>query len=617
MRLVLTTLIVSILFVQSCETEEETPTLTFGDIEGVVQNEFGQPIEGAIIKVESLTTKSQLNGSYLFKKLPIREHQVSASKDNYLTKIKSITPTENSVTKLDFTLGAGEPYLEISDSVINSSPAATAFVITVSTNSAWEIAPAAPWLSLSAQKGEGNSTVKITLDNNVGIADRNNTITFTSGSLKKTLTVNQSAKIKLVEYKGIIGNGELSITDSVYLLFNKPVKVSSIYSNFQNCLTEIKYKMIKGNTGVMFTYSCAKLGGTYPFTIAVTDAGGNSFREEIQVSFFKSELKIEGYMTGYLFLNNDTELLISAFYPSRLIRYSIEKQSIIKTYDLSKHVAPISMTYNPYNAKVYIIGSNPNATYRGTYTDRPDIFVLDLQTEEIISMIVPADYSHHSGDPANIPRSLAFTKSGLGIILLRAVNSSGTYWKIIDSSKDNDIYNYPDHTLSEADFNSVHLNYDETKIFLTQPNGSCDYGIFDSNSEAMSILRPTSVTRGLFITPCKKSDRMYVGQLYDQFIMDINGNLSMISYKDNRQNGSADFSYRPNEDKFIYFCESNFLQVFDYGQAKTLMWCDLIYELNQFRSTIDGRYGVAYKKNNDRSSSLYVFDTDDFHRHIE
>lgn len=609
-------LIFILIIVISCKKEKDDAG--FGRLIGYVKDEAGQPINGALVKVESLSKSTNYLGEYYFGNLEAKEYSVSVSKDTYLTKVEKITITRDELKTFDFTLTAGEPYLNISETVVKINSGAGNFIVDLTSNSGWTIQNSSSWLVCSITAGNGSDKISISYTENKDEIERKDTIQFQSGQINRTLLVIQSVGLKLIHSEGIIGNGERDISDSVYVLFNKPIQVKSIESLWENCSTNIQYTLTDNNCGIKFTYSCAKLGGNYPFKISVSDESGSLFTRKIDVPFYKSRRKIEGLMTDYLFLNDDKEILISIFYPNKLIRYSIENDSVIQTYDLSNHIAPMRIFHNPYDSKIYIVGSYPKINYDWPSTNRPDIFTLDMQTGEIVKVItVIPDEEDHPDDPTNIPVRMGFTKNGHGVIILRANGGSGLRWKLIDCADNYRIYKYP-HQINNADFfDHIHMNFDQTKLIITQrETGSCDYGIFDGNTQTVSILRPGSVTRSVFIKPNRKNEKVYFGQLYDQFIMDLNGNMSEISYLDNKNDGSVDFSYKENEDNIIYFCDWSYFRLMDYNNGTTPMWCDMLYGLRDFRSTLDGKYAIAYFQASD-TSNVYVIKTDSFYRHLE
>ncbi len=595
----------------SCKKDAVT---IVGELEGTVQNEFGQPIEGVLIKVETYSAKSDVMGKYSINKIPVQEYSVSASKEFFLTKVQRINISQNKTARLDFSLIAGVVYLNLSDSILDFDEKGGVFDIKVTSNAGWMImGNSSTWLTTDVSSGEGNGHVGIRVAMSQEDSVRNVTVQFVSGSAKKTLSISQLAPVKILKCKGIIGNGANNTKDSAYILFNKAVTVT----NFANIPTDKGY-------GIKFSMSGIKLGNEYPCGIAGTDNEGRNFNISAKVPFYRSKLKLDGIITDYLLINNDKEILISAYLPCRVIRYSIESNSIIQTYDFSQSLTPFKMAYNPYNSKVYIIGCPPNAIFGHAGVNLPDIYTLDLQTGEIIKAITfHPDAEDHPQAPAIIPFNLGFTKNGTGIVLLKAMESSSLRWKFVNTANKDSIYTYPyyDASLDKYTifFDQIYPNFDGSKLFLGQPWGYGDYGLFDQTTGRISFVSadPGTGTRNVYITPYRKSDKFFAGQLYLQFISDLAGNKSMLSYIEHP--GSADFSYRENEEDVVYVMDSYYFYYMDYKNGTTPMWCEFAdgMALNKFISTTDGKYAIGLTYNPEFSSNLLIFDTQSFSRYIK
>ena len=82
-------LVLLIVCMVSCEKENKEGQ-RLGKLEGIIRNEFGQPIEGALIEMDKLSTKSNSIGRYLFDKLPVKEYSVSVSKGSFITNIQKV-----------------------------------------------------------------------------------------------------------------------------------------------------------------------------------------------------------------------------------------------------------------------------------------------------------------------------------------------------------------------------------------------------------------------------------------------------------------------------------------------------------------------------------------------
>lgn len=612
----------------SCN-EDEKEISRSGSLKVYVSNEFGQSIEEVTVVVGS-HSRTTVSGEVYFPNLPIGEHELSLSKSSYVPISRPIEIREKKTTEIEIHLVAGQAFINISEPHINISHVNGSVTVDIQSNSSWGIDNNSSWLESSISKGEGNATVNISYLKNKGDTIRKDSIYFISDTVKRKLIIEQSFPLRIMKIEGILGNQELDIKDSVFILFNKPVDVESIQSNWEYCHSAINYSQENDQKGIKFTYACAELGGEYPFSIRIKQDGGVPIVENIEVPFYESKLDIEGFISDIILIEEDKEVLIATLTPSRIIRYSIERDTIIQTYDFSTTLAPLKIVYNAYSDLVYVMGDSDPYAFSPTVSPctSPKVYSLNYKTGNInLAFQAYGDEFDHPSHPVNVPYDIGFTHTGLGVVLLRSNGTSAIRWKIIDSSNNDSIYNYPDYNETNITrltyFNSVHTNFDASKLYITQAYGGVDYGIYDGQDGSMSIIQPSSTTRGDQITAHKKEEKLYVRQLYDQFVMDLEGNLSGISYLDSRHDGKADFSYRQNEDNIIYICEAqsftgypNRFLMLDYNATSTLMSSSVIEGLQEFSSTIDGKYGVAYKLNSDVSSSFYKFKTDMFYSHV-
>jgi hypothetical protein len=604
-------LVIILTFSISCEKRNDLDG-RYGVLTGVIVNEFGQPIEGALIEIDSETRKTDHKGLYTFKELPVSDYRVTAFKDGFIAKIKDIKIIENKINNLDFKLESGKSFLEISDSAFNITSVKKNIKIQISSNSGWKLNETPEWIQILSGSGEGNGEISIVCIENTGDIIRTDTIIISSGAISRRLIINQDFPVKLIINEGIIGNGELGIHDSVYLLFNKPIQIKHIKSNWEFCVSDIKYKQVDNDRGVMFSFSCADLGGTYPFTIEVQDNSGQILIKDFEVQYFTDRIKIEGQITCYKFIDYENRGWISTRIPNRLIEIALDSFKITRIIDLDFN--PWSFVINPYNNLLYILSGYPYENIRDNriyaYNQQSGLLEKSISFEPEVGEYPPY---------ANIyPYSIGFTKSGYGVVLLEG---GGGDWKIIDSSNDDTTYLHNDNGSGPYEymyFNKVHMNYDYSKLLLTERYGSCNIVILDELTHEFENLRPGSLTRGVFITPNRKNNKIYVGQIYDQFIIDLDGTLSKISYLDNRFDGSADFNYNSGEEGLVYFCDKDYIRLLDYNNSSTLMWCDAIYSLRELTASLDGNYTYAYKYIFDSPDSyFYRFDAGIFYRYLK
>ncbi len=302
-----------------------------------------------------------------------------------------------------------------------------------------------------------------------------------------------------------------------------------------------------------------------------------------------------------------------AFKSPRMLYYiSLDSLEIKRSISLS--VKPRKITVNPYNQFLYVLAGDLNA-----YELDNNIYVIDQYTGALVKKItVLPEPGGHPSYPTIYPYDIGFTTTGYGVILLQQDGSSGVDWRIIDSSLGDTIYFHEDHDneLHYYNFARVHLNFDQTKILLTALYGGCDIVILDGYTHESFDLWPGSLTRGVFITPDRMRNRVYFGQMYDQFIMDFEGNMSQISYIDNKNEGSADFTYLPGKENIIYFLDNDYLQILDYDNSITLMYCSAWYGMRGFTTSLDGVNAYACKTYNG-TSWLWRFRTEDLWREAE
>jgi hypothetical protein len=595
----------------SCNENDIAPPIV-GNLEGIILNDFGQPVEDATITVPQSVTTSDYSGKYSFKNLPVSILEVSVSKEFFITKIQKVLIVENETSKLDFTLIAGISYLNISDSVETVSSYAGSQEILIESNADWSVRSSSLSVISSTPSGKGNGRVMITWTANNEIIDKSDTIEFISGTIIKHFILKRVAPITLVNSEGILGNIIKGYSDSIYVLFNKPIEVLSIAANNSNCISPIKYEQVDNQCGIKFTYDCAKLGGVYSFTVSVKDLYGFTKKETFEIPFYKSKLHFDGYLSNYLLINNEKEILIATYCPSRILRYSIEKDSVTQIYDLTELITPYRIAYNPYNSKVYISGGTPGISNWWFAPDLPFYYTLDIRTGEIVrSAIIQAKVNYHPTYIEDKPILFAFTKTGYGIVHF------GNHWEIMDCTNNDSlyIYQYGNYDLNETTLLwNMYPNRDSTKLWMTRQDDVCNYVIFDGTTQRVFYQQSPQNTRSAFLTPSRTNDNVFVGQLYAQFIMDSSGNMiGEMSYNGGGYLGGADFAYRGDNENLIYSISEDYLELLDYSKAETLVRFEKLYGIIGLTTTLDGNYLISCKGSGENSAYIYIFETKYFY----
>ena len=277
-------LITSCFVLNSCEKE----VIETGYLVGIVTNELGQPIDGATIEIETLSTKTNSNGEYNFDKLEANEYIIIVTKENYIKKTANTKINKNQVTKQNFTLTSENSFLDISDTLKYLSPLSGVFELNIFSNSEWKILKKSNWLSFSPETGVGNKLVRFSYQANDSLQYRIDTLQIISNSIIKTLIVKQNVGIHILRYKGILDEDPDLGRDSVYIVFNKPIIVERIVSNSTFCFGVINYVHRPNDCVFKFLDGCGHILKYHSFTISVRDEDGNKYSNQIDVPFFMS-----------------------------------------------------------------------------------------------------------------------------------------------------------------------------------------------------------------------------------------------------------------------------------------------------------------------------------------
>ena len=235
MRIILLLLTI-ILFISCKDNIDNDKNLKYGNLEGTIKNNYGQPMKDVNVEVGEKFIKTNYSGSYSFTKILVGDYKVSVTKDFYLNKYQDVSIKSDETVVLDFVMNPGNNYLNISDSLVILYAYSGGFTIHISSNADWQIIHSSNWVDNKIKQGGGDASISFGYPENKSNNEQIDTIQFISGLIKKQLIVRQHTPLKLIKASGIIGNEELSLSDSFKLEFNKPVIVSfALWWNRQGC----------------------------------------------------------------------------------------------------------------------------------------------------------------------------------------------------------------------------------------------------------------------------------------------------------------------------------------------------------------------------------------------
>ncbi|NVO19776.1 MAG: carboxypeptidase regulatory-like domain-containing protein [Bacteroidetes bacterium] len=590
-------LLLSILY----HCKKDTTPLPPGSLKGKITNENGHGIERATVQIGDASLLTNDDGTFTFSKVNPGEYIANVSKSNYLPTIQKVQVRSNEVSTLNLTLKSGDPLLGVSANDFDFSALGESLVLSIVSNSDWMIEHCrSSWYYCTDSVGSGNATFSVICSKNESRVSRKDSIIIRSGSLSRKIIIRQYSGLVIESITGIIGNGELDMKDSVLVRFNKAITLVSINNNDNICQPDINYSLQNFGKALEFTYGCARLGMQYPLTLKLKDEKGLEFSMDIVANFYDHKLDFPGSLSNSILSPDEKSIWLVTRNPNKLFHISADSLEIISSTDLP--YPPNMITYNSYNNLLYISSSDPSNYYYDNH-----LYVHSTLNGELIKSIKIKD-NPPDVVISNCPYSLCFASNGLGVLILTS-KYAGHDWCMINSALEDSIYYHPHHA-SGDDYGQVYLAYDHNRILMQQQYASRIIGILDATTQAYTTFEPFTSTSLIFLAPSKVNADVFFGQIYDQCIMGLDDQShSRVSYLDCRFEGSADFAYRIGHEKHVFYCDEDFLQLLDYDNATTLMWCDNVYNIRDFRVTVDGKSAYGYTW-----TSLFKFNTDTFYR---
>jgi hypothetical protein len=570
----------------NCGKKDVPPPKT-GSVKGRALDEYNKLLTGVILNIQGNGVNSSTtspDGNYEFNTIKVGSYNLSVKKDGYIESSATISIIADVTLDKDFILKAGTAYLNLlSDSIITMRASGGTFVIKVGSNTNWTINNTNAWIVPATQNSSGDESVEVTIRTTPFDTLRQATFSIQAGSLIRNIVVKQLPKISLTKAFALPGNLVKGITDSIALLFNQPVTIKNIIPGNTFCQSSINYTYW-GDNKITFSYACGALGGDYPFTVTASNSYGDQFIQTITIGFYENAIHLTGTIQSYFVNDADNSYWIITDNPNVLYKIDMTSFQILQTYPLS--TTPVMFTINPYNNKIYL-----------AYAGIPKLYIMSQNgtTDNVIDIIHDTTRTQYEfGGPRIYPVKLAFAGNGKGLIWLSDSHPySYTGFWFIDAANDHRIW-YESLPGEQVNYLDAKVNYNKTKLILTYMNDDPTIGTFDAEQMKFSSYRPTQRTRGVFISPSRKNGNVYSGQLYNQLIVNPEtGFESEESFKDNRNFGNVDFSYKPGRDQTIYFTEQGYIEVLDYSLRSSPVVYDAIPYLKGTTTTLDGKYVIV------------------------
>lgn len=605
-----------------CSDEEDPQSL--GSLEGYVKNEFEQPIEGVTIETKNVKVKTTKEGYYHIKSIPTGPQIVSVYIDHYLPQNKEINILKQG-SNLDFILRKGESYIEISDSLYSTGYKGGNKTISVFSNSSWYIENnEIDWLVFSNTQGAGNGVFTIQVLPNNGESKRNVELQIVSGEDKISIQITQESELKILGVKGIIGNDEIQISDSVEVIFDREVSIESITTKYDLCLSDIKYNLIPN--GVRFSYACARIGEEYTFQLSGKTEDGESFNKSIMVPFYEKKEMIEGFISNIDFGENDSYCWITATEPNMLYYFNLKKFTVERKIRLN--FEPLKVVINPYNKYLYIIPDNFNKI--GNRLDN-HIYVLNPNSGAIVKKI-EIKPSPDLLYPYIYPMEIIIAKSGLGVCVLKDSEASGSAFRIIETNIDDNVRHLNENELPQetfpSDLGDLYLNYNGSKIIANTLYRTDHYYEIDGVTKKMqkvkvdmtfaSMPQESMWAQLLSFTPSRfKNEGLALAGPVGLRIVSLDSKKESNPIFLNNLYAVVDF--HATRDNVIYFADfynySTF-KIIDLNKPKVLFSTGIISQNGQYMyifSSKDKEHIFMYQpKSFDIATAFYRFKVSDF-----
>lgn len=411
------------------------PLIKYGSLLVNVVDTLGKPIANATINLNidnhNISKQTNLDGQARIDKIAVGTVNMSITAKHYLPKNEYVIITENKTTEVQTKLKRGELILELDKNIYTAKSGADRVYISIQSNTVWKVGNTPEWISTSTQTGSGSSTIYFDINPNMSDTTRTAHLFIEAGDKKTDLQIIQSSAIKIMA-SGIVGN---RMSNEIFIQTNNAIQDIVIVSDYTLCVSPepLIPTIYNGRKTAKFSYTCATMGNSYPFTVTITDEFGQKTTQKIQIDLFKNKRK-DTYISVYnMLMDEDDKHAWVSFDANHANEYHLQKirlEDLKTVVDIKLASAAYYFTINPYNKYIYassmrepkIFVYHPNGTFVKTIT-------LDH---------LPDDYN------LIYPEDIMFTKTGFGIVNVHSLNSTGGSWRAIDS-KDNDrVYVLPE-----------------------------------------------------------------------------------------------------------------------------------------------------------------------------
>jgi len=596
----LTVLVISASLLLCCKDEQELPK---SSIAGVIKNQYGDLLDSAecridILKLSSITKE---DGLFAFSSITIGKYAIQFSRHGYVSR-EILVELEQEPKNVEVILSSGVEFLTVSDSIIIIGNTGGVRSIKIESNAEWVVKSSTEWIKTSVNSSNGNKTVQLTIADSDEDVVRESKVRIRSANLERTILVQQDYPLKLLSVIGTIGNYENEVKDSVEVFFNKTITEISITPNYQYCSSNnIEFKV--HDNRLAFNYDCARLAEDYPFTVTVSHLG-EKYVFHFIVKFYNEKATVNGSIQDYFIKEDNSVIWAVSDNPNQILKISSVDFKVLNSYPLD--FEPYKLEPNAYDNSLNIVGRRYNCI------DCPSTYIYNFNPNNgLISSyhVLPIyDSNNMLLDAARYPVDLQVMSNGVGAILTQSIND--VYgWRFIDFSNNGQMYLGNNHDAIRYQY--VKLGNNKDRIYLMHYDG-INVDIIEKESSIIKTYNsPLIAGRPNIFIASQKSNHVFHGQLYEQFISDLDSYLSNVSYLDTRSfaYGGSAFSNLTDENEIIYYASEGLFMVLDYKNGLTLLSTDISSSLYYIQTTSDGQRLIGAKFG-DKTTDFYSLKVD-------
>ena len=371
-RALVSSFILSIVFLLTTCAEKPTEVTTLGSIYGIVNDESNNnPLSGVTVSIPEIGNRvTSTNGAYEFDELEEDVYSVTASKAGYVSVTEQVEAVSNKNKEVNFYLRIAQPaQLLVSPQSLNFGQTETSLQLTIDNGGddelSWQVSSDQSWLTSFPTTGTTTSeTDEITVSVNRGllsVGDYNANLSFTSNGGDLTVPVSMEVTpVGLIVSTNALDFGEIESEISFTISNSGSGELNWSISTSDSWITASPTSgMITTNSeDVAVSIERSNLtAGTYDGSITIDSNGGN---QTISVSMVVPDFPAPTLEEPYNITENSMTLAWSVISHEDFQEYRLYKST---SSGVSENSTLVTSSTNPYENTYNDSGLDDGTTY--------------------------------------------------------------------------------------------------------------------------------------------------------------------------------------------------------------------------------------------------------------